>query len=244
MVYVGYLFNLLEHPASLYIFFIFFRGIMSNRSSEDDLPARSTTNTQTFLETFVFDDHNALEEHLLNNSAQQSDLDRCLLRGLRIMQPKRRKLPETAQTLKLLLQSGAKWNNDVLLDDQMSPYHVICESSGDHHELSDLMIISSQRAIIDLRDVYKRMALTYAVVQANIKCAERLIISGADIILEDVRHLSRNPVIEKYFSIIKLAILQLSSVSEHPEGIMCDIIDLLLDTAVKKYKDHFRSCTA
>ena len=217
---------------------------MSNRSSQDELPARSTTNTQTFLETFVFDDHKALEEHLMSNPVQQSDLDRCLLRGLRIMPRKRKRLPETAQTLKLLLQSGAKWNNDVLLADQMTPLHVICESPGDHHELLDLMIKSSQRAIIDLRDVYKRTALTYAVVHANIKCLKSLIISGADIFLEDDRHQRRNLVIEKGFSIIKLAILQLSSFFGHPAGIMGDIIDLLLDTVVKKNKDHFRSCTA
>ena len=66
---------------------------MSNRSSQDELPTRSTTNTQTFLDTCVLDaDHKALEEHLWTNAVQQSDLDRCLLRGLQIVQQKKKEL--------------------------------------------------------------------------------------------------------------------------------------------------------
>ena len=85
---------------------------MSNRSSENEVPTRSTTNTPTFLETCVLDaDHKALEEHLVNNPVQQSDLDRCLLRGLRIVQRKERELSHVAQALTLLLPSGAKCNN-------------------------------------------------------------------------------------------------------------------------------------
>ena len=64
---------------------------MSNRSSQDELTTGNTTNTQTFLETCVLDDdHKALEEHLVNNPVQQSDLDRCLLRGLQMVQRKKR----------------------------------------------------------------------------------------------------------------------------------------------------------
>ena len=64
---------------------------MSNRSSQDEQPKRSTTNTQTFLDTCVLDtDHKALEEYLGTNLVQQSDLDRCLLRGLQIVQRKQR----------------------------------------------------------------------------------------------------------------------------------------------------------
>ena len=49
----------------------------SNSSSDGELPTRSTTDTYTFLENCVRDaDHKALEEHLVSNLVQQSDLDR------------------------------------------------------------------------------------------------------------------------------------------------------------------------
>ena len=49
----------------------------SNSSSDDEQPTRSTTDTYTFLENCVLNaDHKALEEHLVRNPVQQSDLDR------------------------------------------------------------------------------------------------------------------------------------------------------------------------
>ena len=146
---------------------------MSEGSSEDELPTRSTTNTQTFLETCVLEaDHKALEEHLVNNPVLQSDLDRCLLRGLQIVQRKERELTHVAPALTLLLQFGAKWSSKVLLDEQKTPYHIICESPGDHHELLDLMIKSFQRTSINARDSHKRSALMYAVENDNINCIQ------------------------------------------------------------------------
>ena len=126
---------------------------MSNRSSQIGLLTRSTTNTQTFLDTCVLDaDHKALKEYLVNNPVQQNDLDRCLLRGLQIVQLKERAFPQVAPSLTLLLQSGAKWSRDTFLDEKRTPYHVICESPGDHHEVLDLLIKSSQQSIIDTQD--------------------------------------------------------------------------------------------
>ena len=101
----------------------------SNRSPEIELSIRSTTNTQTFLQTCALDaDHKALEEHLVNNPLQQSDLDGCLLRGLQVVQREEKELSHVVQALMLLLQFGAKWNSDALLDDQKTPYHIVCES--------------------------------------------------------------------------------------------------------------------
>ena len=155
---------------------------MSNRSSQDEVLTRSTTNTPTFLETCVLDaDHKALEEHLKNNQVQQSDLDRCLLRGLRVVQRKERELSHVAPALTVLLQSDAKWNPDVLLDDQKTPLHIICESPGDHHQLLDLMINLSQRTIIDTQDMYACTALLYAVRNDNVNCVKCLIANGADV---------------------------------------------------------------
>ena len=143
---------------------------MSKRSSQDKLftrKTRSATKTQRFLETCVFNaNHKALEEHLVSNPVQQNDLDICLLRGLQIVQRKERDLSHVAPALTLLLQSGAKWNSDVLLAEQKTPLHVICASPGDHHELLDLMIKSSQQTIINTRDTDSHTALMYAVKNA------------------------------------------------------------------------------
>ena len=104
------------NTSNVYLFSIFYRNNMSrdatterNRSSENELPTGSTTNTRMFLDTCVLDaDHKALEEHLVNNPVQQSDLDKCLLRGLQIVQRKEQELSDVAPALTLLLQSGAK----------------------------------------------------------------------------------------------------------------------------------------
>ena len=153
----------------------------SSHSSGNEVPTRSITNTQTFLETCVFDGcYKALEEHLANNPMKQNDLDGCLLRGLRIVQQNLRELSRLAPALTLLLQSGAIWNSDDLLDGQKTPYHIICESPGDHHELLDLIIKSSQKITIHTRDSKKITALVYAVRTSNINCLKWLIANGAD----------------------------------------------------------------
>ena len=132
------------------------------------------------FETCVFDaDHEALEEVLINNPVHQIARDRWLECGLRIVQRLERKLSHLARTLTMLLQSGSKWNSDTLLDEQKTPYHVICESEGDHHELLDLMMKSSQRVAIDAQDIYKHTALMYAVRNTNINCIKKLIENGA-----------------------------------------------------------------
>ena len=150
----------------------------SNRSQGIGLSTRSTINTQTFLETCLLDgDHKTLKKYLVNNPVQQSDFDRCLFSGLQIVQRKERELSEFAPALRFLLLSGAKWNSDDLLDDQMTPYHIICESPGDHHQLLDLMIECSQQAIFDAREWTGRTALVRAVRMANINCVKSLVVN-------------------------------------------------------------------
>ena len=66
---------------------------MSNGYTHNGLPTKSTSYTQPFLEICVLAaDHKALENHLLRNLVHQSDLDRCLLRGLQIVQREEREL--------------------------------------------------------------------------------------------------------------------------------------------------------
>ena len=211
---------------------------MNNRSSHDELPAKRTTNTQTFLETCVLgDDHKALEEHLVNNPVQQSDLDRCLLRRLQIVQRKEKELSRVAPTLTLLLQSGAKWNNDDLLADQKAPCHIICESPGDHHELLDLMIKSSQQTIVNTLDVNKRTPLMCAVENFNINCIKCLIANGEDVMIGDDFEI-------KSLTPIMMVIWMFRFASKHSFVVLTDIFNLLLDAAADQNKDHFKSCMA
>ena len=89
-----------------------------------------------YIVTWVFDaDHEALEDLLINDPVPQSTLETCLERGLRIVQQMERKLSHVAPALTILLQAGAKWTGNTLLDELKTPYHIICESEGDHHEL-------------------------------------------------------------------------------------------------------------
>ena len=55
------------------------------------------------------------------------------------------------------------WNPDTLLDHQMTPYHLICLSTGDHHELLDVLIQSSERTLLHSKDDDECTALLYAV---------------------------------------------------------------------------------
>ena len=215
---------------------------MSHRFSQIELPTRSTTNTQTFLDTCVLDvDHKALEEHLGTNPVQQSNLDGCLLRGLQIVQQKKRELSHVGQALTILLQAGSKWVCDDLLDEQKTPYHIICESPGDHHQLLDLMINLSQQTIIDQQDSHRHTAMMYAVKNSNINCLKSLIIKGADVTIGiDVKMLYYRQYIDLWTPIME-SIWKLSC--NHTSTIMYDIFELLLDAAVDQNKDHFMNCT-
>ena len=152
----------------------------SNSSSHDDQPTRSTRDTYTFLENCVLHaDHRALEEHLESNPVQQSDLDRCLVRGLQAVQRKERELSQMAQTLISLLHSGAKWNNDTFLHYQCRPYLIICQSPGDHHELLDLMFKSFQQRATDAQDISMFIVFISALENLNFNCLKCLIANAA-----------------------------------------------------------------
>ena len=75
-------------------------------------------------------------------------MDRCLKIGLQIVQRKEQEMERVTPALQLLCQFGAKWNPYTLLEHQMTPYHLICLSTGDHHELLDLLMQSSERTLL------------------------------------------------------------------------------------------------
>ena len=242
-----YLFILLIYLAIIYFVFCF-RLIMSNRSLQDKLPTRRTIKTPTFLDTCVLDaDHKALEEHLVNNQVQQNDLDRCLLRGLRIVQRKESELSHVAPALTLLLQSGAKCNKHTLLAEKTTPLHIICESPEDHSKLLDLMVKSFQRTIIDTQDIDMCTALIYAVRNTNIDFVKFLIANGADVTIGCDTYTRKTRFVDgiKLLNPIMEAIRIMSAQSGHSSTvIISDIFDLLFDAAVEKNKDHFSRYTA
>ena len=148
----------------------------------NELSDGSSTNTLSLFEDSFFNNaHDAFEVHLDKDPVEQNMLDRCLMSGLQFVQNRKRELSQVTPTLQLLLKFGAKWINNALLEKESTPYHLICQSSGDHHELLDLMLLSSGRALIDHEDCWKCTALVYAIRNANINYVRSLLKSGANV---------------------------------------------------------------
>ena len=151
----------------------------------------------------------AANAYLKSNELQQDTLDRCLQCIFKIEQEKYitkkiysvvfieelgrftafnesgRIVPRrplfAGETIKLLLQLDAKWGNDVVLEDPITPYHIICRSTGDNSGLLDLMIESTGRRFLNTKDSTECTALMYAVRQGNINCVKSLLAHGADV---------------------------------------------------------------
>ena len=191
-----------------------------NSSTQSDKQTiGGSTNTVALLEgCIVTANYDALQEHLENNQTEQSMLDRCLMIGIQIVQRKEQEMGRVAPALQLLCQTGAKWNRDYLLEHQMTPYHLICQSAGDHCELLDLLIRSSEQTLLNAKDYYKYTALMYAVKNANINCLKSLITHGAEVKTNDHKRI-----------LIILAIEELQDDSKQSAIIMTEIFDLLLD---------------
>ena len=182
-----------------------------------DLTIRKSDNTLSLFHDSVYNDtHNALEIHLMENQVEQHILDSCLMSGFRIVERGDRELSEVAPTLQLLLMCHAQWKGDPFLGHVVTPYHLICQSNGDHHELLDLMFIASREALIDTEDWHGNTAIWYAVINANINCVKSLIEGKS----------THTPSI---YRLLIAAIALLSPDSEVSQSIMTDIFDLLLD---------------
>ena len=191
----------------------------SSNTPPDEQTIGGSTNTVALFEACILNaDHDALQEHLENNKTEQSMLDRCLMLGLQIVQRKEQELGRVSPVLQLLWESGAKWYPDSLLEDQMTPYHLICQSAGDHCELLDLLIESFERSLLHVKDSNGCTALMYAVENANINCLKSLITHGAEVITDSHKR-----------DLIFLAIEELHDHSKQSAIIMTEIFDLLLD---------------
>ena len=191
----------------------------SSSTQPDEQTIGDSTNTVALLEACILNaDHDALQEHLENNQTEQSMLDRCLMIGLQVVQRKEQEMGRVAPALQLLWQSGAKWNPDSLLKQQMTPLHLICKSAGDHYDLLDLLIRSSELTLLNAKDYYHRTALMYAVKNANINCLKSLIAHGAEMKTNNDKK-----------NLIILAIKELADHSKQSAIIMTEIFDVLLD---------------
>ena len=131
--------------------------------------------------SYMFGEHEALKEHMEHNPVQQT-LVGSLKYGMELVMSKNRTMSEVAPTMKMLLWNGAKWYGDnQLMKYKMTPYHAICDSTDDHHELLKLLIKELGRTLVNAKDYKDCTALMRAVQNANVKCVESLIANGADV---------------------------------------------------------------
>ena len=176
-------------------------------------------------------DHDAFKFYLESNPVPQYALDRCLFLGFENVQEKNRALSDVTPRLSLLLKKGAKWNDGTVLKHRMTPYHIICQTTGDNYELLDLMIASCQQLLIDSLDSSRCTPLLYCIQNANINCMKSLIAKGADVDIEcDSYNFSDNSLCLNTFSPIVDAIRGLKPSSKLSSVIMMEIIDLLFDS--------------
>ena len=201
----------------------------------EDQDVTNSISTLLLFDNSIFNDAlSPLKVHLEKENAKQNVLDRWLESGLQIVQRKDREMHQVAPTLQLLLQHGAKWKDGALLEDQMTPYHLICQSTGDYHELLDWLLKSSDQTLINTKDGYGSTALCHAVRNANINCVRTLIANGADVNIAGLRWCASTFI--RFLSPIVLAIERLQRASKESTSIITGIFDLLLDNGAHIHK--------
>ena len=216
----------------------------------DEQTLGGSTNTVALLEACIQNaDNDALLEHLENNQTEQSVLDRCLVLGFQIVERKiwsrEQKIERTTPALQLLLQFGAKWNPDFFWKNHRPPYHLICISAGDHHELLDLLIQLSERTLIDIKDDYECTALMHAGRNTNIKCMRKLISHGAHMDCKDQQGVGllywmiRKGGDDALRYLLDLGVTVPTYVSEacHEHCARCSVEMLVLDDAKQRSQD-------
>ena len=205
--------------------------------SREQICANRVKTYKLLYAAFKYGTHDAFKEHMENNPVTPYFSD-SLSYGMRLVVEKIRTMADIAPTLSILLQHGAKWDRDDLqLPSKKTPYHVICQSHGDHHELLRLMIKQIGRTLVNAKDCEFHTALAYAVHYSNVKCLEVLIENGGEVDpiyntnigeLKGMNTSIMSPIIDS------IALLQ--SDNFHSPNIMMDIFDLLLDSGAKVNK--------
>ena len=185
-------------------------------------------------QAYMLGEHETLKEYMENNTMQQT-LVRSLEYGMELVMSKTRTISEVAPTIKMLLQYGAKWDRtDRLVKCQVTPYHVICDSTGDHYELLELMIKELERTLVNVKDYKDGTALMRAVQNANVKCVESLISNGADVNLMNNKFIHSwgsnvSDMIKYSLSPLIDSISMLHPNSQCSHDIAMEIIDILLE---------------
>ena len=193
----------------------------------------SSKHTDSLSVICLFDtDYHDLKKHLKNDQVKQSLLDEYLLSGFQMVQKKDRELRQITEALKLLLEFGAKWKDGVLLEDQMTPHHLICQANCDNAELLGLIIGCFDKTLINSKSQDGSTALLHAVKNANLKCVKSLIANGANANLDDDSYpdYSNLSSSQQTLSPIFETIRRLQPDSEYSSIVMTDIFDLLLDS--------------
>ena len=219
-------------------------GRINARPDEQIAASRAKTN-RLLLASFRHDEHKAFKEHMDDNLVQQN-LYGSLAFGIELVKSKKRTMSDVAPTLKMLLQYGAKWDGDDL-PGKTTPYHVICDSTGDHYEILDLMIKELGPTSLDTKDNYERTALMCAVLappvhHANIECVETLIANGSDVNVIGNKYYYNN-LFELTGALNMVVNPLISSISmmastSHCSDVTMGIFDLLLKSGAKV----IRSC--
>ena len=122
---------------------------------------------------------NALRLQLKNNPASQETLNVCLLIGLNYIQTPSQQLFHRIAAVGELVQFGAKWDGCTLFLMDKTPYHIICQCHGDHHDVLNLMINSFENKSLSVQDSSGCTAMMYAVHNKNFGCLRCLITHGA-----------------------------------------------------------------
>ena len=144
----------------------------------------SATMRNLFVDYMFHGELKALIVHLNDCPMQHDELLEHLLYDLSCMQVHLvygQQMVRTLTALKLLLQFGAKWNGRVLFWEKRTPYHIISKCHGDHHELLNVMIKSSEVNLLNVKDSTGCTAVMHAVQAGNIQCLKCLIVHNADL---------------------------------------------------------------
>ena len=199
--------------------------ILSNRSKTRMLLHRS----------YMHGEHKEFKEHMENNPVKEN-FEASLKHGITLVVDETQTMSEVAPTMITLLQNGAKWGRIVrLMPSERTPYHIICDSTGDHHDLLELMIKDLKKSSLNAKDNKKCTALMYAVQNANVKCVKSLIANGADVnSMSSIHSLQARPNVKTMITdavsplVDSINLLHLNSPNS-PDTMM-DIFDILLDS--------------
>ena len=198
----------------------------------EKLTVRGRTYTESLFSICLLNgDHNAMKVHLRKHQVKQCTLDRCLIFGFQLVQHQHRELQHAAAAIKILIQFGAQWNDEELLDDEVIPLHLICQSAGDNNELLELILESSSQSLIDTKDRQQCTPLIYAIRHRNIRCVSCLINNGAAVNVQDDCSDLDDPFGCLTHTVSPLAEALGGQLSQHgySANVMLRLIDVLLD---------------